>query len=86
MICFPLRSFYSVSLILKVISGNENIGKLWAFDKEFIILKINHKTISKNEELEEILIECVNKIVDKVEYWANNIGSLGIADPVSETV
>ena len=64
-----------LSIVVKVISGKEDIGKLSVFDKEFIILKINHKTISKNEELEEILIECFNKIVDKVRYWANNIGS-----------
>ena len=70
-----------MGVVVKVISGNENIGKLSAFDQEYIILEINHKTIGKNEELEEILIECFNKIVDKVRYWANNIGSSGIADP-----
>ena len=39
-----------------------------AFHTQFIILKINRKSISNNEELEEIFIECFNKIVDKVNY------------------
>ena len=40
-----------------------------AFDKEFIILKINCTSISNNEELEEIFVECFDKIVGKVKYW-----------------